>query len=56
MTAAELAAFIAQVRAECGEALARLAIVDADKLPPEVREPLRAAARALGRSTGTHRG
>jgi hypothetical protein len=37
MTAEELAAFAAQVRAECDDALARMATVDATALPPDLR-------------------
>jgi len=37
MTAAELEAFAAEVRAECDAALGRLATVDPESLPPDLR-------------------
>ena len=44
-TAAELAAFLADVRAECDERLALLAAVDPETLPPELRDEYEAALR-----------
>ena len=45
MTADELAAFLAEVRAECDERLAMLAAVDPQTLPPELRDEYDSALR-----------
>ena len=46
MTADELAAFLAEVRAECDERLAMLAAVDPQTLPPELRDEYDTALRS----------
>ena len=47
MTADELAAFLAEVRAECDERLAMLAAVDPQTLPLELRDEVRLGAAQL---------
>jgi len=46
VTETELAAFLADVRAECDERLAMLAAVDPQTLPPELRDEYDSALRS----------